>query len=199
MKKKVISKIKKRGPHQFAEILERLNRMIRAAERAEGLAPAEWECLRYMGRANRFSRFPMAASEYLAIPEKLVKQTLGSLVQKGLMRANNKGVVPGKEHFDLTSQGAAMLRGDPLIWIAFDVCGGNGHDHAYDALETVLNHLLAEYNGRAFGSCETCSNYEFSRDHGAGCRVFSVGLSKQDREKICWEFEEGAATKSERS
>lgn len=195
MKKKVISRVKKRGPHQFAEILERLNRMIRAAERAEGLTPVEWECLRYMGRANRFSRFSIAASEYLSIPEKLVKQTLSSLLQKRLIRANNSSIVPGKDHFDLTSQGAAMLRGDPLIWIAFDISGSRGHDHAYDALEAVLNHLLAEYNGRAFGTCETCANYELSRDHGAGCRIFSVALSKQDRTKICWEFEEGAAAK----
>ena len=196
MKQKATSAVKKRDPQQFAEILERLNRMIRAAERAEGLAPVEWECLRYMGRANRFSRFAIAASEYLSIPEKLVKQTFKSLLNKRLIQANNSSVAPGKDHFDLTARGEAMLRGDPMVWIAFDVCGSGGHDQAYDALETVLHHLLADYDGRVFGTCENCANYQLSKDHGAGCRVFSVAVSKQDRVKICWEFEERAAAKS---
>ncbi len=43
---------------EAAELIDRLERLVRASEQAGDLNPAQWEVLRYLARANRFSRTP---------------------------------------------------------------------------------------------------------------------------------------------
>ena len=59
--------------------LERLARLMRAREHEDGLNPAQWEALRFLSRANRFSNAPGALTRYLGATKGTVSQTLMAL------------------------------------------------------------------------------------------------------------------------
>src|SRR5690606_124477 len=46
-------------------LLDRLSRLSRELQFVDGLNPAQWEALRFVARANRYSRTPTALAEYL--------------------------------------------------------------------------------------------------------------------------------------
>ena len=62
--------------------LERLARIMRAREHEGGLNPAQWEALRYLSRANRFSDSPGALTRYLGATKGTISQTLMALERK---------------------------------------------------------------------------------------------------------------------
>ncbi len=68
---------------EAAQLIERLDRLVRSGESGHGLNPAQWEALRYLARANRFSRNPAALADYLGSTRGTVSQTLIALEQKG--------------------------------------------------------------------------------------------------------------------
>jgi predicted transcriptional regulator len=63
---------------EAAHLIDRLERLTRAGE-GLGLNPAQWEALRFLARANRFSRSPAAVADYLASTRGTVSQTLIAL------------------------------------------------------------------------------------------------------------------------
>ena len=65
--------------------LERLARVMRAREHEGGLNPAQWEALRYLNRANRFSNSPGALTRYLGATKGTISQTLMALERKGFI------------------------------------------------------------------------------------------------------------------
>ena len=63
--------------------LERLTRLMRAGEHEGGLNPAQWEALRYLSRANRFSNSPIALTRFLGSTKGTISQTIKALERKG--------------------------------------------------------------------------------------------------------------------
>ena len=53
------------GPERIAALIERIGRLLTADSHASGLLPVQWEVLRYLRRANRFSRTLAALTAYL--------------------------------------------------------------------------------------------------------------------------------------
>ncbi|HIP78057.1 MAG TPA: MarR family transcriptional regulator, partial [Kiloniellaceae bacterium] len=56
-------------------LLERLARVLQNEAHSEGLKPTQWEALRYLSRANRFSRTPSGVTAYLGMTKGTVSQT----------------------------------------------------------------------------------------------------------------------------
>ena len=86
--------------------LERLARVMRAREHEGGLNPAQWEALRFLARANRFSDSPMALTRYLGATKGTISQTLMALERKGFI---TKSLRPGKRkslRLGLTAEGS---------------------------------------------------------------------------------------------
>ena len=51
--------------NRVAALIERIGRLVSRESHAEGLQPVQWEALRYLAKANRFSRTAAAATAYL--------------------------------------------------------------------------------------------------------------------------------------
>ena len=51
---------------EAAHLIDRLERLARLGDAPGGINPAQWKALRYLARANRFSRTPAALADYLA-------------------------------------------------------------------------------------------------------------------------------------
>ena len=52
------------GP-RVAELIDRLSRLTRELQYVDGLNPAQWEALRFLSRANKYSRTPGAVAQFL--------------------------------------------------------------------------------------------------------------------------------------
>src|SRR3546814_13923422 len=57
-------------------LLDRLSRLTRELQFVDGLNPAQWEALRFLATANKYSRSPTALAEYLGATKGTVSQTL---------------------------------------------------------------------------------------------------------------------------
>lgn len=141
---------------RLADLLERIGRLLRGVQhRNERLNPAQWEALRYLGRANRYSRTPTALTRYLGATKGTVSQTVIALERKGMVRRmpdsrDRRGV-----RLALTARGRANLRRDPLLEILDDIDPG-----LFERLEADLSALLLFLQRRnlhrPFGQCATC-------------------------------------------
>lgn len=167
-------------------LLERLARLVRAEGHASDLAPAQWEALRYLSRANRFSRTPAALSDYLGATRGTVSQTLIALEDKGLISKAINARDRRSVELSLTAQGAAMLTADAAQDIARDI-DASGEARAFaQALEATLQQALERRGGRAFGVCRTCRHFRTGpRAHH--CALLDTSLSDADADRICFE------------
>jgi DNA-binding MarR family transcriptional regulator len=180
---------------EAAHLIDRVDRLTRSGANIEGLNPAQWEALRYLARANRFSRTPAALADYLGSTRGTVSQTLIALEQKGFVGRTQSARDKRSIDLELTSQGESVLEGDPLLVLARDLAASAGRDigSLVEILRAVLQRAVARNNGKAFGACHTCRH--FQRDAGASsstphrCGLLDEPLSDADSRAICVEQE----------
>lgn len=173
-----------------AHLIERLGRLLRAGDHASGLNPAQAEALRYLARANRFSRTPAALAEYLGSTRGTVSQTLISLETKGLIERQTNARDGRSVVFALTKAGSGFLVAGPAQGLATAIDQAGIASDLATNLEAGLLALIAARGGRAFGACHTCRH--FRRDQHAGaaphhCALLDEALSETDQALICAE------------
>lgn len=178
--------------------LERLARLMRAREHEGGLNPAQWEALRYLNRANRFSDSPSALTRYLGATKGTISQTLKALERKGFIsKAQREGA--GKSiRLSLTAKGEEALKQDPWSDVAADAdrLGGKTKRRMERGVNELLQQALRKSGLQGFGSCSSCRFFrERGRDGDAEgphlCMLFEEPLTPDDGAKICISHEAG--------
>jgi DNA-binding MarR family transcriptional regulator len=180
---------------EAAQLIDRLDRLVRAGEQLGDLNPAQWEALRYLAQANRFSRTPAALADYLAATRGTVSRTLASLESKGyLCRAPSTRDGRSVE-FLLSPDGDRALKRDPLLALARDIQEAAGGDlgSLVDALRRALRCAIVRNERRPFGACHTCRHFRTDVRPGARmphhCALLDEPLSRADSHAICAEQE----------
>jgi DNA-binding MarR family transcriptional regulator len=173
-----------------AHLIERLGRLLRAGDHAAGLHPAQAEALRYLARANRFSRTPAALADYLGSTRGTVSQTLIALEAKGLIARQENARDGRSVVLALTAAGSDILRAGPDRELAAAIDQAGVATELADGLAAALRSAIAGRGGRAFGACHTCRH--FRRDQRAGdmphhCALMDEPLSAADQALICAE------------
>jgi DNA-binding MarR family transcriptional regulator len=180
---------------EAARLLDRLQRLARAGELAGGLNPAQWDALRYLARANRFSRTPAALADYLASTRGTISRTLASLEDKGYVRRAESDRDGRSVEFLLTKKAADALRRDPLLAVAADIEKATGRALAdiVESLRKILRMALARNDDRAFGVCASCRYFRAGQHANAEaphhCALLDEPLSESDSAAICVEQE----------
>ena len=184
------------GAEHIAALIERIGRLLSADAHAARLAPVQWEALRYLGRANRFSRTPAALTAYLGLTKGTVSQTLNALEARGLVV---KQVDPGdrrRRRLSLSPAGRTLLERDPLTQT---VAASRSLPEAQRTalargLESILSARLDERQRRPFGQCRNCRY--FARRHPGGaphyCRLLDEPLAAEEQYLICHEQQPAA-------
>jgi DNA-binding MarR family transcriptional regulator len=177
---------------EAAQLIDRLDRLVRSGEAAHGLNPAQWEALRYLSRANRFSRTPAALADYLGSTRGTVSQSLISLEEKGHIARTPSSRDKRSVDLSLTALGEAALGADPLLRLTADMAASDPEDltAAVMLLRDTLSRALARNGGKPFGVCQTCRYFEALPESEAGdarCALLGEPLSKQDALAICVE------------
>ncbi len=178
--------------------MERLARLVRAAEHDDDLNPAQWEALRYLNRANRYSNSPGALTLYLGATKGTISQTLMALERKGYISKQARDGEKRSIALALTPKGASTLLRDPWKRLA-DAAGGLGNKtrrRLAKGLDELLEAELTRGAHKSFGHCASCRFFrEKGRDKDGGgphqCMLFEAPLSVSDAQKICVEHEAG--------
>ena len=102
------------GPERIAALIERIGRLLSTDAHAGGLLPVQWEALRYLGRANRFSRTPAALTAYLGLTKGTVSQTVHALEARGLVTKQVDPADRRGRRLTLSPAGRTLLGRDPL-------------------------------------------------------------------------------------
>lgn len=173
-----------------AHLIERLGRVLRVGDHASGLNPAQAEALRYLSRANRFSRTPAALADYLGSTRGTVSQTLSALEAKGLIERQANARDGRSVTLALNRAGAKFLDEDPTRALAHAIDESGGDAQLADALEAALRAAIAQRGGRAFGACYSCRHFRRDQRDGASphhCALLDEPLSEHDSALICAE------------
>lgn len=180
---------------EAAYLIERLDRLARKGDGLAELNPAQWEALRYIARANRFSRNPAALADYLGSTRGTVSQTLIALEQKGFVERRPSERDRRSIDLALTPRGEAALRDDPIQRLAADIAAatGAGAGDLADTLRAILGHAIARNDGKPFGVCHTCRHFQWGAKGGHHCALLNAALSEEDSQQICVEQDPAAA------
>lgn len=180
---------------QIVSLIERLGRLTRGAQHAEGLKPAQWEALRFLSRANKASRNPGALADFLSSTRGTVSQTLITLEKKGLI---TRSVSPGDgrgKNLELTEEGRIVVARDPLQMIEGVVAKATNANQwedgsLADGLQSLLHEMVQRNGAPTFGECGGCAHFQEngSRDDVNGphlCRHLNCSVSDVEQKQIC--------------
>lgn len=174
-------------------LVERLARVVQNAAHADGLKPAQWEALRYLARANRFSRTPSAVAAYLGTGKGTASQTLNALERKGLIEKAPDPASRRVVRIEVTGAGRDLLRDDPLdsVLSGAERLPPDRATAASEALQALLESALDARGGRPFGACRSCRHFRRDVLDGAPhrCGLLDVPLSEDDSGRLCVEHE----------
>jgi DNA-binding MarR family transcriptional regulator len=174
--------------------LERLTRLMRAGEHDGELNPAQWEALRYISRANRFSNSPGGLTRFLGSTKGTVSQTIKALERKGLIGKSQRQNERRSVCLALTEKGTALLVNDPLAAFSeiIDGLAGKTKRRLAKGLRDLLAAEITRQKQATFGVCSTCRYYrEKGHESDLGgphaCMKFEAALSNADAALICVE------------
>jgi DNA-binding MarR family transcriptional regulator len=183
---------------RVAELIDRLGRMTRELQYVDGLNPAQWEALRFLSRANTYSRTPGAVAQFLGATKGTVSQTISALENKGLVVRKPSDRDKRVCLVDLTIEGESLILRDPVKRIESAVGGMDGDTGA--AMVQGLSRLLAALqSGKGkplFGVCVACCRHITpgsgcgGEEEAARCGVTGEPLSGVDTKKVCVNFSE---------
>jgi len=168
-------------------LLDRLSRLTRELQFVDGLNPAQWEALRFLARANQYSRSPTALAEYLGATKGTVSQTLIALENKGLITRCKKTCDRRQVDLCLTDAGQAMLAKDPMLTLqraAASMADDLG-PHLVKGLARLLHDLQNRHHVLEFGVCQECSLFCIGSAQAGECGATGEAIPSPESEKIC--------------
>lgn len=177
---------------EIVKSLERLSRLMRASEFGDGLNPAQWEALRFLARANRFSNSPGALTRYLGATKGTISQTVKALERKKLIEKMGR---PGEKRsvvLTLTQVGRDMMTKDPWTGLAqrCEALGGKTRRRMGKGLAELLAEEITRRLDPSFGSCPTCRFWraDARSDDVRGphlCMLFDEPVAALETTQIC--------------
>jgi DNA-binding MarR family transcriptional regulator len=181
--------------NEIASLINRLDRLMRYADAREGLNPAQWETLRYLASANRFSQTPSALAAYLNSTRGTISQTLMTLEKNDYVERQVNERDARSLLVSITKKGTKALNGDPQMALADAIESASG-DRLGDVLHCLrgtLSKLISANGGRAFGVCQSCQHFRANANANTKqphhCSLLNEALSDVDSEKICAEHQ----------
>jgi DNA-binding MarR family transcriptional regulator len=173
------------APSRIAALIERIGRFARARE-AVILPPAQWEALRFIARANCFSRQPSAVAAWLATTKGTASQTLMALERKGLIRKARHPSDRRVTCLEATLAGLMLLEEDPMHRLVEAVARLPPLYAAAlsQSLAHIAGDLAPEGAKPVFAGCADCSHLE---QNGASqrCGNFGADLSGEEATLAC--------------
>jgi DNA-binding MarR family transcriptional regulator len=171
--------------------LERVSRLMRQAQYADGLNPAQWEALRYLARCNRLSNSPLALAHYLGATKGTVSQTVTALSRKGLIERTARVGNARSLELRLTPLGVDRLKSDPWLGLkeTIDALPGKVRRRMTQGLDALRDDEIRRRRAPAFGVCHRCHFHRAGdAQRSARCMLIDAPLSTEEADQLCVEF-----------
>ena len=165
----------------IAELILHLGCITSREALVEGLTPAQWAVLRYVARANRFSRTPSAFAAFHGTTRGTASQTIKSLETQAYLTRRRSEADGRSAQLDLTDKARAILTHDPLEALvrAADALPPGPRGHFSNGLQRMLSQVASERSKPSFGTCASCKHLE---GDGGGCdgqAIYSCGFASE--------------------
>lgn len=184
---------------RIAELADRLGRLAHSLQFTQGLNPAQWEALRFLNRANKYSCSPGALAEFLGVTKGTASQTLIALESKGYIQ---RGRCPNDRRsvaICVTDEGRALLNRDPLLCLekATQSLEVGQLGALADGMEQLLRNVQREQGKPEFGPCLNCDHFraeccDETDQITCRCALTQDFLTAEDQSKICVDFNPAA-------
>ncbi|MEM8959621.1 MAG: MarR family transcriptional regulator [Pseudomonadota bacterium] len=173
-------------PDRIAQLLVHIGRAARSEDAGSELTAAQWTCLRFLARANGSTRTPSAFASFQATTRGTASQIIKSLERRGLVAGTRSDRDRRSVCFDLTDEGSAILKRDPLRDLigVIDGLGARERDRFLATLSRLTSTLAMRRELPAFGTCRDCSHFATSGDT-AYCACMAAELAAADIPKLC--------------
>src|SRR5271154_6104647 len=175
---------------ETAELLVQVGRLVQAEGYDGELNPAQWMALRFLARANQFSRNPSAFAEFQATTRGTATQTIKSLEAGGYLVRHPTKADRRSGILRLTNKGKRALARDPfeVLVQAVDSLDGKEQTALRRALHQVLSTLATSGAHRQIGVCQDCahfgremlSNPPSTGPSAAECLLLGVSIQPED-------------------
>jgi MarR family transcriptional regulator, negative regulator of the multidrug operon emrRAB len=166
-----------------------------------GLRDREWMALRFLARANRFSRTPSALANFVGTTRGTASQIVKVLEKKGFLLRQPAAEDKRSVILCVTAQGEKFLGHDPINVLvkAIAALSIERQTSSRDALRQMLDWLDVTQHRQHADICKECT---FLTENGAGaatgdaspqftCRFFRTPITPEETALLCANFERG--------
>jgi len=180
------------------ELLEQVARILWFEGSKHGLRDREWMALRFLSRANRFSRTPSALASYVGTTRGTASFIIGELERLGHIERKRSAKDKRSVMLSVTQQGKKFLGRDPVnvLLEAIAVLDEEAKIRFRDALRHVLDQSDAAEQRHHTDVCKRCIFLREDRSAADGktaaefsCRLFRAPIAEPEVELLCTSFE----------
>lgn len=177
------------------DMVSMLARVPYAGIQSASLTSTQWSVLRFLARANRFSRTVSGIAAYQATTRGTASQLVKTLETKGLVVRTPDARDRRSARLDLTDEGRTLLADDPMDTLV--QAAANLSDTDRQMLTVTLRRLMAEVvrlkSQPIAGQCEQCVHLE-SLEPPVGnmlmrCGFTGQGLTEAELTQVCVGFQ----------
>ncbi|WP_456618068.1 MarR family winged helix-turn-helix transcriptional regulator [Bradyrhizobium sp. P5_C12] len=180
------------------ELLEQVARILWFEGTKHGLRDREWMALRFLSRANRFSRTPSALASYVGTTRGTASFIISELERLGYLERKRSAKDKRSVMLSVTQQGKKFLVRDPVNVLvdAIGVLDNDAKIHFRDTLRHVLDQSDAAEQRHHTDVCKRCIFLREDRTTSDSkttveftCRLFRAPIAEAEVELLCTSFE----------
>lgn len=180
------------------ELLGQIARIVWFEGTKHGLRDREWMALRFLSRANRFSRTPSALASYVGTTRGTASVLIDELERVGYLERKRSAEDKRSVMLSLTQKGKKVLVRDPVNVLvdAIEALDDEGKIRLRDALRHLLDQSDVVEQKQHADVCKRCIFLREDRISTDGktsveftCRMFRATIAAEEIQLLCTSFE----------
>ena len=180
------------------ELLGQVARILWFEGTKHGMRDREWMALRFLSRANRFSRTPSALASYVGTTRGTASFIIGELERFGYLERKRSVKDKRSVMLSVTQQGKKFLARDPVNGLvdAIAVLDDDSKVRFRDTLRHVLDQADAAEQRHHTDVCKRCIFLREDRTAPENkttveftCRLFRAPIAEAEIDLLCTSFE----------
>ena len=180
------------------ELLGQVARILWFEGTKHGMRDREWMALRFLSRANRFSRTPSALASYVGTTRGTASFIIGELERLGYLERKRSAKDKRSVMLSVTQQGKKFLARDPVNGLvdAIAVLDDDGKIRFRDTLRHMLDQSDAAEQRHHTDVCKRCIFLREDRTASENkttveftCRLFRAPIAEAEIDLLCTSFE----------
>ncbi|WFU83079.1 MarR family transcriptional regulator [Bradyrhizobium sp. CIAT3101] len=180
------------------ELLGQVARILWFEGTKHGMRDREWMALRFLSRANRFSRTPSALASYVGTTRGTASFIIGELERLGYVERKRSTKDKRSVTLSVTQQGKKFLARDPVNGLveAIAILDDDSKLRFRDTLRHVLDQADAAEQRHHTDVCKRCIFLREDRTASENkttveftCRLFRAPIAEAEIDLLCTSFE----------